>query len=126
MKQIRNTFFINANRDEIFNALTNSLSIELWTGYPAEMEPLPGKEFSLWEGDITGKNLEIIPGNKIVQEWYFNDPDNISIVTIELVDEKNGTRINLLHTNVPEDAFKNLVYGWKEYFFGALKKYMEG
>jgi activator of HSP90 ATPase len=125
MNQIRNTFFIHANRDEIFNALTNPLAIELWTGYPAEMEPIPGKEFSLWEGDITGKNLEIIPGKKIVQEWYFNDPQNISIVTIELEDEKKGTRINLLHSNVPEIAFDNMVYGWKEYFFGALKKYLE-
>lgn len=125
MKQIRFTFFIQASRDEIFIALTNPLSIELWTGYPAEMDPVPGKEFSLWEGDITGKNLEIIPGEKIVQEWYFDDPENISIVTIQLMDEKKGTRITLQHSNVPEDAFDNMVYGWKEYFFSPLKKYLE-
>jgi uncharacterized protein YndB with AHSA1/START domain len=126
MKHIRNSFFIKVNREEVFNALTNPLALELWTGYPATMEPLPGKEFSLWEGDITGKILEIIYGEKIVQEWYFNDPNNISVVTIDLKDENKGTRIHLLHSNVPEDAYENMAYGWKEYFFGALKKYLEG
>jgi activator of HSP90 ATPase len=126
MKQIQKSFFIKSSREEIFNAMTNPLSLELWTGYPAVMEPKPGTEFSLWEGDITGKNLEIVHGEKIVQEWFFNDPMNSSIVTIELEDEKNGTRIHLLHTNIPDAAFNNINYGWKEYFFGALKKYIEG
>lgn len=126
MKQISKSFFIKANREEIFNALTNPLSLELWTGYPAVMEPAPGTEFSLWEGDITGKNLEIVHGEKIVQEWFFDDPENSSVVTIELKDEKNGARIHLLHTNIPDEAFNNINYGWKEYFFDPLKKYLEG
>jgi uncharacterized protein YndB with AHSA1/START domain len=126
MKQIRRSFVIKADKNEVFNALTNPLAIELWTGYPAVMDSKPGTEFSLWEGDITGKNLEIIPGEKIVQEWFFEDPENPSIVTIELEDENKGTRIKLLHTNVPDEAYGNIDYGWKEYFFGAMKKYLEG
>jgi uncharacterized protein YndB with AHSA1/START domain len=126
MKQIRRSFVIKADKNEVFNALTNPLAIELWTGYPAVMDSKPGTEFSLWEGDITGKNLEIIPGEKIVQEWFFDDPENPSIVTIELEDENKGTRIKLLHTNVPDEAYGNIDYGWKEYFFGAMKKYLEG
>jgi len=126
MKQLRKTFTIKADREEVYNALTNPLAIELWTGYPAVMDSKPGSEFSLWEGDISGINLEIIPGKKIVQEWFFNDSKNASIVTIELEDEKTGTKIYLSHTNIPDEAFSNIEYGWKEYFFGALKKYLEG
>jgi activator of HSP90 ATPase len=126
MKQIRRSFVIKADKNEVFNALTNPLALELWTGYPAVMDSKPGTEFSLWEGDITGKNLEIITGEKIVQEWFFDDPENPSIVTIELEDENKGTRIRLLHTNVPDEAYGNIDYGWKEYFFGAMKKYLEG
>jgi uncharacterized protein YndB with AHSA1/START domain len=126
MKQIRRSFVIKAKRDEVFNALTNPLALELWTGYPAVMDPTPGTEFSLWEGDISGKNLEIVPGEKIVQKWFFDDPEHESIVTIELEDEKNATRIILSHNNIPDDAFSNIEFGWKEYFFGALKKYLEG
>lgn len=126
MKQIRRSFTFKADRDEVYNALTNPIALELWTGYPAVMDPKPGTEFSLWEGDISGKNLEIIPGKKIVQEWFFEDSKNSSIVTIELEKEGKGTRIQLTHINIPDEAFGNIEYGWKEYFFGALKKYLEG
>lgn len=126
MKQLRKSFTIKVDKDEVFTALTNPVAIELWTGYPAVMDPRPGAEFSLWEGDISGKNLEVIPGKKIVQEWFFDNPKNASIVTIELEEEKQGTRIQLTHTNIPDEAFGNIEYGWKEYFFGALKKYLEG
>jgi activator of HSP90 ATPase len=125
MKQLRKSFSIKADRVDVYNALTNPVAIELWTGYPAVMDPKPGTEFSLWEGDITGKNLEIVPEKKIVQEWFFDDPDNVSIVTIELEDDKKGTKIHFTHTNIPDEAFGNIEYGWKEYFFGALKKYLE-
>lgn len=126
MKHLKRSFNIRAAIDEVYNALTNPIAIELWTGYPAVMEPKAGTEFSLWEGDISGKNIEFNPGKKIVQEWFFDDPENASIVTIELEEEKKGTKIQLTHTNIPDDAFGNIEYGWKEYFWGALKKYLEG
>ena len=125
MKDIRREFHIKAKPDEIYYALTNPISIELWTGYPAVMEPKADTEFSIWEGDIHGKNLEFIVNKKIIQEWYFGNQKNPSIVTIELHPEKGGTRIVLFHTNVPDDAFHNVEYGWQESYFGALKRYFE-
>ena len=125
MKEIKRIFHIKARPEEIYTALTNPLSIELWTGYPAIMEPVPDTEFSIWEGDIHGKNLEFIENRKIVQEWYFGDQIVSSIVTIELLNEKGGTRIELFHTNIPDEAYHNIDYGWKEYYFGALRKYFE-
>lgn len=125
MKEIKRIFHIKAKPEEIYIALTNPLSIELWTGYSAVMEPEPGTEFCIWDGDIHGKNIEFIENNKIMQEWYFGDQKKSSIVTIELIDEKGGTRIDLLHTNIPDNAYENIDYGWKEYYFGTLKKYLE-
>ena len=125
MKDIHRTIIIKAPAKDIFNALTNPLTIELWTGYPAEMEPVAGTEFSLWEGDISGRNLEIEPGKKIVQEWFFGDENKPSVVTIELNEVKGNTTVELTHTNVPDEAFENIDYGWKEYYFGALKKFLE-
>jgi len=37
------------------------------------MSEEPGSEFSLWEGDITGRNIEFIKDRKVIQEWYFGD-----------------------------------------------------
>ena len=52
---------ILAEPEEVFAALTNPFQIELWSGYPADMKAEKGYVFSLWEGDITGVNLEVIP-----------------------------------------------------------------
>jgi activator of HSP90 ATPase len=37
------------------------------------MSEEPGSEFSLWEGDIEGRNISFEKKQKIVQEWYFGD-----------------------------------------------------
>jgi activator of HSP90 ATPase len=82
MKTFKKSFKINAEPSDIYSAITNPYTIELWTGYPAVMSEVPGSEFSLWDGDITGKNLEFIPDKKIVQEWFFGDQPEKSTVTI--------------------------------------------
>ena len=71
MKEIKRIFHIKANPEEIFTALTNPLSIELWTGYAAVMVPEPDTEFSIWEGDIHGKNLEFVENKKIIHYWGY-------------------------------------------------------
>jgi activator of HSP90 ATPase len=60
MKTFKKTFKINAEPSDVYSAITNPYTIELWTGYPAVMSEEPGSEFSLWDGDITGKNIEFV------------------------------------------------------------------
>ena len=55
MKTFKKTFKINAEPSDIYSAVTNPYTIELWSGYPAQMSTEPGSDFSLWEGDITGR-----------------------------------------------------------------------
>ncbi|MBP6624101.1 MAG: SRPBCC domain-containing protein [Chitinophagaceae bacterium] len=84
-----------------------------------------GFEFSLWEGSITGKNLEFEENKKIVQEWYFGDQEEKSIVTIKLHPDKKGTSVELRHTNIPDDAFENICEGWDQGYFGALQEFYQ-
>ena len=95
--------------------------LEIWTGESAEMQPIPGTEFSLWGGSVTGINLEIEENKKIVQQWFFGE-DEESIVTIKIHAHKKGTSLELLHTNIPDDAFENISDGWDEDYFGALNE----
>ncbi|NLF43256.1 MAG: ATPase, partial [Bacteroidales bacterium] len=60
---------IKASPEEVYRALTNSFAIELWSGEPAQMEAVAGSEFSLWNGDIVGKNIEFVENEMIVQQW---------------------------------------------------------
>jgi activator of HSP90 ATPase len=123
MKNIRQKHHITATVEEVYLALTNPLTIELWSGYPAEMSTEKGSEFSLYEGEIVGKNLDFQKDSLIKQQWYFEGESNDSIVTIILKPEKDNTIIELIHENVPEQVFDEMVEGWKKNYFGSLKKF---
>ena len=125
MKDFKKYYIIPAKPEEVFTAITNPFTIELWTGYKAIMDSNVDTEFSLWEGDVTGKNLEIIDNKKIVQEWYFGDQSEKSIVTIKLFENKKGTQVELIHENIPDEDYENIIEGWNEYYFGAIKSFFE-
>ena len=101
-------------------ALTNPITIQLWTGEPAEMSTEPGSEFSMWEGSIVGKNIEFEQDKKIVQQWYFEGQSDESIVTIKIHPDKNGSSVELRHTNIPDGDFEDIAEGWKDAYFGSL------
>jgi len=125
MKTIRLNYLINASVNEVFLAITNPLTIELWSGYPAQMEAIEGFEFSIFDGDIAGKNIKVVPDEQLVQEWYFGDNEEASVVTINLKAEKNKTRVELEHINIPEEVYEEFKEGWKEYYWGAIIKYFK-
>ncbi len=95
------------------------------TGEKAEMSTVVSSEFSLWDGGISGKNLEFEENKKIVQQWYFGDQTEESIVTIKLHPDKGGTSLELRHTNIPEADFDDMVEGWDETYMGSLIDFFE-
>lgn len=120
MKTFKKTFKINAEPADVYSAITNPFTIELWSGYPAAMSEEPGSEFSLWEGDITGKNLDFVKDKKVVQEWYFGDQIERSIVTITIHPEKENSVVVVEHTNIPDGDYDEIALGWQEYYIGAI------
>ena len=116
---------IAADPDEVFAALTNPFQIEIWSGYPADMKAEKDYVFSLWEGDITGVNLEVIPGRRLVQEWFFGEQQEQSIVRIDLKKEEGKTLLELKHTHIPEEVFEEITEGWREYYLGSMKEMLE-
>ncbi len=123
MKTFKKTFKINAEPSDIYSAITNPYTIELWSGYPAEMSKEPGSEFSLWEGDITGKNIEFITDRKVVQEWYFGEMAEKSIVTITIAPDSENSAVTVEHTNIPDEEYDGIAEGWREYYFEAIKNF---
>ena len=120
MKTFKKTFRINAEPSDVYSALTNQVTIELWSGYPALMSDEPGSEFSLWEGDITGKIIETIADKKVVQEWYFGEQTEKSIATITITPDRENSVVTVEHTNIPDDDFEGIAEGWREFYIGAI------
>ena len=125
MKDYKKYFKLSADPEEVYAALTNPATIQLWSGEPAVMSTEPGSSFALWDESITGTNIEFEAGKKIVQQWDFEDQEAASIVTIKLHPDKEGTSVELRHTNIPDDVFENIVDGWNQNYFGSLADFYD-
>jgi activator of HSP90 ATPase len=125
MKDFKKYYTLAATPDFVYLAMTNPLTIQLWSGEEAEMSTEPESEFSLWDGSIVGKNLEFETNKKIVQEWYFGDQQEKSIVTIKLHPSSDGTSVELRHTNIPDEDYNDIVDGWNTMYFGALQDFYD-
>ncbi len=125
MKTYHKFYRVKGSPQDIYAALTNPFSIELWTGSPAKMSTVPGEEFSLFDGDIEGLNTGFEQDRKIEQEWYFGEQEEKSAVSILLSEDKHQTLIELTHTNIPDEAWDDIIYGWDHYYFRGLKDFFE-
>lgn len=118
-------YIIHATPEEVYIALTNPFTIKLWTNEEAVMSTEQGSEFSMLGGNIEGKNLEFIENKKIVQQWYFGEETVPSIVTIKLHSHKEGTSVELNHTYIPREAYKEIVDGWNTVYFSSLRYFFD-
>lgn len=86
-------------------------------------------EFSMWDGGIHGKNLILVPNEKIVQEWRSDEEtwptDHFSKVTFLFIESKGGTEMMFTQTEVPQDSHKKVKDGWKKYYWEPMKKYFK-
>lgn len=122
MKSIKQTYEMKASPEEVFTALTDPTVIEKWSGAPATMDDQTGTEFSLWNGSIHGKNLKVVPNEKLVQDWYSEKWDKPSKATFILESSDEGTLVNLIHENVPDNELDDIDDGWKRYYLGPMKE----
>lgn len=125
MKNFKKYFIIPATPEELYKALTTEITTRLWTGDLAELDPREGGEFSLWDGSITGRFLQLEPFSKIVQEWYFGEQEVQSIVTLKLHEHKKGTSFEVNHINIPEEAYDDIIAGWEEEYVASLIDFYE-
>lgn len=125
MKEFKKYYIIPASPEELYRALTTEITIRLWTGDLVEIDPRPEGEFSLWDGAIQGKFLELEPYSKIVQQWYFGEQEEASIVTLKLHVHKKGTSFEVMQTNIPEEDYNDMVDGWNDTYIASLLEFYE-
>ena len=85
-----------------------------------------GAEVSAWDGYISGRNLELVPGQRIVQSWRtseFADEQGDSVITILLQEADEGTLLTLEHSNVPDEQRSYEETGWQENYFEPMVVY---
>jgi uncharacterized protein YndB with AHSA1/START domain len=117
---------IPASPVEIYQAWLDSIAHSEMTGGEAIMSDEVGADVSAWDGYITGRNLELVPGERIVQSWRtteFEDEHTDSIVTILLRETEDGTLLTLEHSNVPDEYKSYEEGGWQSNYFEPMAVY---
>ena len=115
-----------ASLQRIYAVLLESNQFAAFTGLPAEIDPTAGGAFSMFGRLIVGRNVELIPNQRIVQAWRPASWDQgvYSIVKFELKEEGSQTKVVLDHTGFPEGKFGDLDSGWHERYWDPLKKFL--
>ena len=115
-----------ASPEKVFKAWLSSDGHSAMTGSTAKVEPRVGSTFTAWDGYITGKTLELKPYSRIVQAWRTSEfpdesPDSRLEILLEAV--KKGTKLTLIHSNIPDDQADSYEGGWEDNYFKPMKEY---
>src|SRR3990167_1193611 len=125
MKTIKQEYKICSKIDRVWEALTKPKEIEAWGAGSAKMDDKVGTKFKLWGGDIHGTNTKVVKNKVLEQDWYGGDWPQPSKVTFTLSEVSGKVKVNLVHENVPDEEAENIGEGWKDYYLGPLKDYLE-
>jgi activator of HSP90 ATPase len=125
-----------ASRKRVYEALTDSKQFDkviqlsgvvqaMHLGdKPAEISREVGGAFMLFGGYITGRQVELLPNERIVQAWRTGGwaPGVYSIAKFELVAQGSGTKIVFDHTGFPNGEAEVLASGWKAHYWEPIEK----
>jgi activator of HSP90 ATPase len=117
---------IEASPQRVYQALLDSKTFATFTGAPAVIEPNIGGGFSMFGGLIVGRNVELVPNQRIVQAWRPThwDPGVYSIVKFEFKARDSMTTVILDHSGFPEGEYDHLERGWTNHYWEPLKKFV--
>lgn len=117
---------LNATPRRIYDILLSAREFSAATGDKADVGPTAGRAFSLFGGRITGRNVELVPAERIVQAWRSGSwaPGVFSIVRFGLAARSGKTLVVLDHSGFPDGDGDSLAAGWREHYWEPLRKFL--
>lgn len=100
------------------------------TGGAATSDPRVGGEFTAWGGYIKGVHLALTEGSRVVQTWRTSEFDEEhSDSRLEVIfedDDDGGTKITIIHSDLPEGTGAQYEQGWMERYIAPMQAYFRG
>jgi uncharacterized protein YndB with AHSA1/START domain len=114
-----------ASPERVYELLTNGAKLGDVTGKPGKGGGGEGAHFSLFGGWVEGRQIDLVPGERIVQAWRFRDWDAgvYSVVRFTLKREGRGTRLVLDHEGYPPALHEHLSTNWAPFYFDPMAKH---
>lgn len=121
MAEHRTSIDIDAPPETIFEFLVTDSGMTTWMGQWASLDAVPGGEFAVDIGGYParGSFLEVDPPRRVMFSWGFAGhptlPAGSSTVSFELTAIDAGTRVEVVHTDLPEGDVAGHVEGWRHF-----------
>jgi activator of HSP90 ATPase len=115
-----------ASTDRLYGMLLDAAKFSAFTKQPAEIGTEEGAPFKLFGARVEGRNVELIPNQRVVQAWRpASWPGGVySIVRFELAARGTVSRITLDHTGFTADKWETLNAGWADNYWEPMRRYL--
>ncbi len=118
MKTIQQKVKFKAPPDQLYEMYMGS-------GRPARAV---GGPFLAHEGYVRGRNLQLVPGQLVVQswrgaDWEAKEPDSILFLKFEPV--PGGSQVTLVHAGLSDQNAQRHAKGWRAYYWDRWKKILD-
>ncbi len=111
----------------IYELLADSKNYSGVTGRRAAISRRIGGTFSVSGKDVSGINMDLVPGERIVQAWrhlrFLNGIFSMAAVTLNPTTD-GGTELVLTHRGVPKDLISETELAWREQYWSRIKAFL--
>jgi uncharacterized protein YndB with AHSA1/START domain len=126
-KTIKQRVKFNAPPATVYDLLADSKKHSAVTGRKAMISRKIGGTFSVSGNDVSGINVDLVPGQRIVQAWrHRRFPEGIySMAAVTLTSTTDGgTELVLTHRGVPKELIPETELAWREQYWARIKAYL--
>jgi len=136
---IRQEIIFDAGPQRVYEALTSGKHFDAITrlsdgdallkaagAKPTVINGEVGGAFTLFGGYITGRNLEMLQDERLVQAWRAGSwkPGAFSIAAFSFTRDGTKTKLNFEHRGFPDGDGASLAQGWHVHYWAPLAKFL--
>jgi len=123
-KTLRQTVTFKASSQEVYDMLMESKKHQSLSGVSAKISKKVGGKFTAWGGHLSGINLALKPGEKIVQAWRATGwwPDHYSIAIFDITKVRGGSKLEFTQIGIPPNRYSGHYRGWIETYWTPMKE----
>ena len=126
-KTLQQKVRFRASPTEVYEMLMDSGKHRSLSGMPAKISKKVGGRFTAWGSHITGFNLALLSGRKIVQAWRATGwwPDHYSIAIFDIKKIRGGSRLEFTQIGIPPHRYSGHYRGWIEAYWTPMKEILD-
>jgi activator of HSP90 ATPase len=116
---------IPADPHRVYQVLADAVALSALSGKSGKAASTEGDEFAAFDGNVTGRQVELVPDTRIVQTWRFPrwEPGQHSLVTFTLAAVDGGTCLAIDQHGEPDDWHEHIAANWPTFYLTPLTEH---